>query len=111
MRWRICLYEFDFDVRYKKCHLNTQADDLSRLRSLGVTIVRDGMEDFNGELALTTGTSPSFISITTEEISLSQDQNEFCCTIRACLGEEERVPIALSKDNVLFALLTDFNRW
>ena len=35
MRWRLRLSEFDFDVRYKKGTLNTQADALSRLGTSG----------------------------------------------------------------------------
>ncbi|CDF33203.1 unnamed protein product [Chondrus crispus] len=39
MRWRLRLGEFDFDVKYKKGKLNTQADALSRLFTSGETTV------------------------------------------------------------------------
>lgn len=39
MRWRLRLSEFDFQVVYKKGKLNTQADALSRLTTLGSTVV------------------------------------------------------------------------
>ena len=38
MRWRLRLSEFDFRVEYKKGCLNTQADALSRLQTLGETV-------------------------------------------------------------------------
>ena len=37
MRWCLRLSEFDFEIRYKKGKLNTQADALSRLQTLGET--------------------------------------------------------------------------
>ena len=39
MRWRPRLGEFDFEVKYKKGNLNTQADALSRLPTSGETTV------------------------------------------------------------------------
>ncbi len=39
MRWRLRLSEFDFEVRYKKGKANSQADALSRLATLGETVV------------------------------------------------------------------------
>ncbi len=39
MRWRLRLSEFDFEVRYKKGKVNSQADALSRLATLGETVV------------------------------------------------------------------------
>ena len=41
MRWRLRLAEFDFQIMYKKGKLNTQADALSRLRTLAETIRHD----------------------------------------------------------------------
>ena len=38
MRWLLRLSEFNFEVRYKKGKLNTQADALSRLLTLGETM-------------------------------------------------------------------------
>lgn len=36
MRWRLRLSEFDFEIRYKNGVGNTQADALSRLRTLSI---------------------------------------------------------------------------
>ncbi len=44
MRWRLRLAEFDFEVAYKKGTINTQADALSRLRTLAETITDDSDE-------------------------------------------------------------------
>lgn len=44
MRWRLRLGKFDFDLKYEKGHLNTQAYALSRLRILGETVIPIGEE-------------------------------------------------------------------
>lgn len=38
MRWKFRIKEFDFEIVYKKGRANTQADALSRLRTLGETV-------------------------------------------------------------------------
>lgn len=35
IRWRLCLSEFDFELKYKKASSNTQADALSRIPTEG----------------------------------------------------------------------------
>ena len=44
MRWRLRLAEYDFEVLYKKGKSNTQADALSRLKTLVETIIDDADE-------------------------------------------------------------------
>ena len=41
MRWRLRLAEYDFQVMYKLGALNTQADALSRLKTLAETVHED----------------------------------------------------------------------
>jgi len=45
IRWRLRLAEFDFEVKYKKGKINTQADALSRLVTTGETIPHDDNDD------------------------------------------------------------------
>lgn len=123
------LSEFDFEIQLKKGLLNTKADAKSYLRSLRETTVsvdadistypllsdatpnnRNRKYNLNLELEFTTDTSPSFVSLTLEEVRLSQSGDAFCLTMLACLGEEKRVPFALNKDNVLFRSFDGFEK-
>ena len=45
IRWRLRLAEYDFEVKYKKGKVNTQADALSRLHSSAETIPHDDNDD------------------------------------------------------------------
>lgn len=45
IRWPLHLIEFDFDVKYKKCSADTQADALSRLNLMSETISHDHNDD------------------------------------------------------------------
>lgn len=97
MRWHMRLSKFDFKVWYNKRLLNTQADVLSCVRLIEETTVPvdadvstyplhryvtstncDGKNDFDVNLAMTTNTSPSFVSISSGEIHMSQNDNDFC---------------------------------
>lgn len=62
---------------------------------------RDRKDNPIGKLALTTDASLSFFPTTLEEVCLLQNDDEFCRIIRACHGEEKRVPFALNHNNVL----------
>ena len=45
IRWRLRLAEYDFEVKYRKGKINTQADALSRLNTAAETIVHDDSDD------------------------------------------------------------------
>eukprot|EP00171_Calliarthron_tuberculosum_P001457 IDg1457t1 len=59
MRWRLRLAEYDFEVRYKKGHINCQGDCMPRLDSDSHTVVEIDDEipsfllDTNGDDVLT----------------------------------------------------------
>lgn len=122
------LREFKLAVRYKKGLLNTPADALFYLRLLGKTIVqiyadistyplysigcssqnRGGKNNISAEVVLTTDTSLSFVPITLKEVRLSQVDDEFSHTMRACLGKRQRTSFALVDDNFLFRSVDGF---
>lgn len=122
MPWCMRLNEFDFDIRLKKGLPILQADALSHFRSLRETSVlsdedistyplpfgansnkRDIKDELIVELALTTDIAPSSFPITLEEIRLSKGDDNFSCTMRACLKEGKRLPFALNNKNFLFS--------
>ena len=112
MRWRLRLSEFDFQILYKKGKLNTQADALSRLTTLGETssdldedipcfsIDRDYDERYEvgfieeefayDDALLTTETDmpdPDLLAaVTLEELVLAQASDAFCKVIRSRLN-------------------------
>ena len=45
IRWRLRLAEYDFQVKYKKGKINTQADAVPRLNTAAETIVHDDSDD------------------------------------------------------------------
>ena len=45
IRWHLRLAEYDFEVKYKKGKVNTQAGALSRLNTAAETIVHDNSDD------------------------------------------------------------------
>lgn len=45
IRWRLNLAKFDFVVKYKKCHANTQADEFSWLNSMSKMIPHDDKDN------------------------------------------------------------------
>lgn len=96
VRWRMRLFEFDFNVQYKKKLLHTQADAISRLCSWEETTVpidadipthplprdvtttsREGTGDLDPNFVLTTNTSPSFAPITFDGIRLLRNDDGF----------------------------------
>lgn len=126
------LSQFDFDSRYEKGLINTQAYALSCLYLLEKTITLvdadiptyplrfdqldavsndlDGMDDLDDALAVTTNTTPSFVSVTLDELHLSQSGENFCRTIQASLGKGERVSLVLNENNVLFRSVDGFEQ-
>ena len=93
MRWKLRLGEFDFQVKYKKGKLNTQADALSRLPTTGVTTV-----DFDEEI-------PCFLSET-----LERDQPDFLDDLDALGYAENDALLAAGSYSPDENLLTPINR-
>ena len=118
MRWRLRLSEFDYEVRYKKGLLNTQADALSRLSTLVETELElevdlpcfcadeyssedeeDAKMDYIHSAALLALESEEveptlLVPITLEELVRSQASDTFCQSICSRLDGEEEVPSA-----------------
>ena len=131
MRWRLRLSEFDFEVRYKKGKLNTQADALSRLQSLGETteeldqdlpcfVIEDIYEseesnvddeffhlDHDNILATMDPTSDSELlePISVEELLTEQQKDHFCTNLRSHLNGGEDLSFALGEKGVSFRLV------
>lgn len=114
------LFKFYLDAWYKKWLYYTQVDALSHIRSLkGITVPaeaeiptyslhcdvtltsRDGTDDLDASPALTTHASPSFVPIISDEIRLSQNDNDFCSMMSSRLGERKRVLFAIIGDTIL----------
>lgn len=110
--------------------LNIQMDAFSLLRSLEETTVpvdanistyplhsivkptsRNAMGDLGAYLTLTTNSSPSFVPSSSDGIRFSQDSDDFCRKIRACLGEGERIHLRLTAIASCFAPSTGLSNW
>lgn len=104
------LSKFSLNIQYEKGLLKTKADSLFCLRSLGKTTVpadadiptnplhsivkhteRNSIDKPDAYFALITDAASSFVSITSDEIRLLQNDDDSCRTIRARLGERKRV--------------------
>ena len=117
MLWRLRLSEFDFQVEYKKCKLNTQADALSRQATDGGTTndiaedipcfmttedqahpswIRDIVDDeYDEPLAAESLPTPEILtSITPEELIREQHFDPFCSQMRSRLNGGELLPFA-----------------
>ena len=116
MRWRLRLGEFDFRIEYKKGLKNTQADALSRLRTLGETTVpleeeipcftmsesdrpsepKDSLDDFDVSddilLSLEALRDPRLVPIPEEEFLREQRSDPFCQDIVLRLVRGEGFP-------------------
>lgn len=129
MRRKMCLKNFDFDVRDKKVLLNAQADALSHLRLLVINTVpviadistyplysdvkstyRNSMDDLDTYSELITNYSLPFVPITFDEIRLSHDTDDFGCTIRARFHMEEWLSHALNGDSILFCTVDGYEK-
>ena len=128
MRWRLRLCEFDFQVKYKKGILNTQADALSRLKTTGLTIVpieedipcfvmeeADGYEDVFDDIT-TAGDEvlvasrqeeqPELTAIMLEELLRSQMTDTYCASIRSRLDGGEDIPFSEDESGILIRTVT-----
>ena len=118
MRWRLSLSEFDYEFRHKKGLMNTQADALSRLSTLGETELELGedlpcffADDYSSKededakmdyvhsdalLALEfEELEPTLlVPITLEELVRSQASETFCQIVRLGINVGEEVPFA-----------------
>lgn len=70
----------------------------------------NGKADLNAKLVLTSDTFPSFVPCILKEICLSQDYNEFCCTMCARLGEVEKNFFAFHIDDDMFCSVDGFEQ-
>ena len=130
MRWRLRLGEFDFDVKYKKGKLNTQADALFRLFTSGETTVPvdeeipcflggfsemeqvcktpDDFEDLESarfDAILTTERYSTednvLVPITREEMLRHHLTDPFCAGIRRRINRGDNIPFATEEGGVL----------
>lgn len=70
---------------------------------------REGTEDLDASLALTTVTSPAFVPITSDKLRLSKNDN-FSHTVRTLLGKRERIPLHSMAIASYFAPSTDLSK-
>lgn len=137
MRWRLRLGEFEFDVRYKKGHLNAQADVLSRLRTSGekevpvdkgifclyldtetcphdrclTNVVEDELEVSDFVLLLTERNAETMIvSITKKKLLLVQRRDLFCATIGSRLSRGDMGSFSYNSERVLFRFASSDER-
>lgn len=104
MRRRLRLSEFTFDIRYKKCVCNIQADALSRLHTLSsATADADATDlpsfldavDFSEEdfalddavLLASAPPTPQITPISYDELVTAQFHDDFCIGIRCRLNK------------------------
>lgn len=123
--WRLCLSEFDFEVKYKTWKANAQADPLSRLQTIGGT-AQHHLDDFpafdtqeeedlsaargtvddtyaNNFYATTENTAddPMLQPITIEELLTEQDKDAFCTEIGSPLNNVEGPPFTTNTHGIL----------
>ena len=134
MRWRLRLSEFDFEVKYKKGRLNTQADALSRLRTDGETTTEidtdipcflltdssDGKEDSLDFLDLSYAEEDELLAVsaptrdeqiltpvTREEFARHQLNDPFCVGIRSRINAGDRIPFKEDDSGVLVRVIEE----
>lgn len=72
---------------------------------------RRGTDDLDGKPTLNTYTSPSFFSITSDKIRLSQNDNDFCCTICGRLGKGKEFLSRLTANASCIAPSKILSKW
>ena len=128
MRWRLRLGDFDFRIEYKKGNKNTQADALSRLKTLGETVVpidedipcfpsttpdeesltqgctAESVPDHSDHVVLAAEESrePPLVPITRDELVYEQTNDKDCRNIVARLARGEGLPFAVDDQGILF---------
>lgn len=83
-------FSADVDIHTYTIHFNVTATN------------RDGKDDLDAYLALTSVTSPSFLSITSDYVRLSRNDDDFSRSISAHVWDAERILSALNDNTILF---------
>lgn len=123
MRWKRRTNEFDFEFLCKKGKADTQADALSRLRTLGDTVLdfdedipcylaeetsalergeavdafalEEPFDSVDNVLATQSRSNPNFESITPEELAREQYKDDFCKNIPSRLKSGHQIPFTM----------------
>lgn len=124
MRWRLRLWEFYFEIKYKKGIFNAQADTLSRLTTEGGTTVdveedeihcymtweEDDESGYYDLLATMEIEEENLKPISTEELVRKQAQDGFCACILTRLDEGSNVSFIVNKEGVLTRTVKIFDQ-